>query len=113
MIQAAWTQIGEQVVQEDQREAFLAAAERTQWISPEGGHPMMPAMAINEITKSLGITNGRQIGYDQGWQARGVEEGGYYGIIGIRTTRQRLYFVDRGSDIIPTLIVSDPEGGPA
>jgi hypothetical protein len=109
MIQAAWTGVGEEVVREDQREAFLAKAERTEWISPEGSHPFMPAAAINEITKSFGIKNGRQIGYDQGWQARGITEGGYYSIIGIRTKRQRLYFVDRGSDIIPTLIVTDTE----
>lgn len=108
MIQAAWTGVGEQVVQEDQREAFLAAAERTEWVDPSGSHPMAPALAINEITSGFGIKNGRQIGYSQGWQARGVTEGGYYSIIGISTKRQRLYFVDRGADIIPTLIVTDP-----
>lgn len=110
-IEAAWTGIGEQVVAEDERKRFLVVAERTEWISPEGSHPMMPALAINKVAQEFGI-NGREIGYDQGWQARGVEEGGYYGIIGIRTKRQRLYFIDRGSDIIPTLIVTDaPEEG--
>jgi hypothetical protein len=107
MIRAVWTGIGEEVVQEDQRRAFLTTAERTLWVDPSGSHPMAPALAINEITREFGIKNGRQIGYSQGWQARGVSEGGYYSIIGISTKRQRLYFVDRGSDIIPTLIVTD------
>lgn len=113
MIDTAWTEIGGQVVGEDERERFLAVAERTRWVEPTGRHPLMQAAALNALVKQFDITNAEKIGYSEGWRARGVEEGGYYGIVGIRTKRQRLYFVDRGSDILPTLIVTDKEGGPA
>jgi hypothetical protein len=126
-----WTDIGVRALPEQYRGRFLdhlngintvgvdhcmRDGETPSWRSPDGSFPMSPGMALDAVVKEFGIP-ARQVSHNMAWLAHDTSgQPGYFGdysgtysVLGVRTKRQTLWFIDHGANIYPVLIVNDGE----
>ena len=116
-----WTNIGTEILPVQHRATFLAhlrgeytvqpAPEVIEWREPTGKHPMSHAEALKAVVLDFDIKPVMQITYGMTWTADQHThkpgpslDAGVYSIIGVRTRKQAMYFIDRGVTITPVLI---------
>lgn len=86
------------------------------WRSPDGSFPMSPGMALELVIHEFRIP-ARQVSHNMAWLAHDTTgQPGYFGdysgtyqLLGVRTKKQTLWFMDRGSSVCPVLIINDGE----
>lgn len=97
--QVEWVSIGASLVPESRRLAFLAAITGQHWCGPDGTHPMSPGLALQTIIREFGIRPVEAVSYNVPWYAPDGPETATYTVLGVKTRKQRLIFVDTGTDV--------------
>lgn len=104
-----WIDIGKGTVPTRRRDEFLAVAEDLTWHEPTGSHPFSPAHALMAVIREFDIRGVQAIAYSGAWTAPDGPETATYQVLGVRTRRQRLIFVDEGVRVVPVVILTTEE----
>ena len=96
-----WADIGQGTVPPTRRDEFLTVADELTWHAPEGDHPFSPAHALMAVIREFGIRPVTAIAYSGMWEAPDGPETATYTVLGVRTRKQTLLFVDEGVQITP------------
>ncbi len=95
-----WTETGTEHFNEEDRPRILEAIESMVWEPVEGSKPMSPALGIQACIEQLGIPKVSEV-------AIRCVEFAPYGFYGVRAQykngRAEIFFLDRGSDILPVV----------
>lgn len=95
-----WTEVGAADVRD--RAKFLTRLTEARWEPPTGSKPMSPALGLTAVIREFGIRPVTAVTYNAVWKR--------YQILGVRTRKQALWFLDKGSGITPVLIETLPVG---
>jgi hypothetical protein len=119
-----WTDNGTSVLPIQHRATFLAhlrgehtvqgdyGGKPVKWIAPVGMMPMTPAMGLQAAVREFDIKPVTAVSHNLAWLCddrthKPGYAGGYtatYGLLGVRTRKQAIYFIDTGITIVPVLI---------
>ena len=104
-----WCRPGESVVPKARRAEFVRKMREQVWHEPEGNHPFSPAHALMAVIEEFGIKPVMGIGYSPAWTAPDGPETATYTVLGVKTRKQHIAFVDQGWRVVPVAIL-DLEG---
>ena len=119
-----WPDNGTSVLPVQHRATFLAhlrgehtvmgdyGGEPVKWIAPSGSFPFTPGKGLEAVIREFEITPVTAVSYNLAWVCDDRDHkpgnaGGYtatYGILGVRTRKQAIYFIDTGVAIVPVVI---------
>lgn len=125
-----FTEVGTGVLPEQHRDTFLAllrgdpvpsqgwSGDTPVWRSPNGTMPMSPGLGLQTVVSEFGIRPVTAVSYNMAYEAHDTtgEPGRFgdftatYTVLGVRTRKQAIYFLDGGARITPVLIetLSEP-----
>lgn len=127
--QIEWMDFGTRVLPEQYRDQFLAvlngveveSQDRVQregvgvrWRAPNGFMPMSPGLVLEAIINEFDIKPVTAVSHNLAWEAHDTTgKPGHFGdytctyqVLGVRTRKQALYFLDGGCAAYPVLIVN-------
>lgn len=120
-----WMDNGTSVLPVQHRATFLShlrgehtvmgeyGGEPVKWIAPKGMMPMSPALALQAVVAEFDIKPITAVSHNLAWLCddRTHKPGGgggdftaTYSIIGVRTRKQAIYFLDTGVAVVPIMI---------
>lgn len=111
-----WLSPGLEYVPEHRRESFLTAIKEQKWKEPNGEHPFSPGMALQAVIREFGIRPVVSVSYNVPWYCPDGPETATYTVLGIKTRRQLLLFLDAGVSIAPVAFMpldAAPQPDPA
>jgi hypothetical protein len=90
------------LVPEDRRAELLEVIESADWVPVHGTHPFSQGFAVR--TALTRIRNAIETTYSQTWTVP-QPEGRTYGVIGLRTSLQELFFLDDGDRSMQCVLI--------
>ena len=116
-LNVTFTPLADTYLPAELREAFIAAAEQSQWREPSGKMPFSPGLALKKIVEESREMFGspvHKVAWSQDWEVHEDHTKRYQfdrmvsaTILGVQTHRgqARWYFLDRGTEIVPLALV--------
>lgn len=96
----------------------FAGSGAPRWRSANGTMPMSPGMSLQTVIQEFGITPVTAVSHSGAWIAHDTTgQPGYFGdytctytLLGVRTRKQAIYFLDGGCSVVPVAIetLSEP-----
>lgn len=99
-----WTDIGIDAVPVEDRDTFASTLDTVEWVAPRGTHPVAPALALRSVIREFDIKPVTAVSYNVPRVP--------YTVLGVRTRKQAMFFIDLGTQVTPVLIrdLPDPVG---
>ncbi|WP_184502985.1 hypothetical protein [Streptomyces botrytidirepellens] len=82
------------LVPENRRAEFLARLDGASWVPVKETHPFLQAYAVR--TALSGVPDAHEATYSQIWTTPGQEGERHHTVVGLRTSRQEIFFLDDG-----------------